>query len=189
MHGRAPLLALAVTAALAGCAGTTVSKAPPSPAAGTRSSAARDTAPSPSAGNAALTGAVGTTFTVTSSGGTSYDVTLDKVTQNAALAPYETLENAADHAAAAEFTIKGDSGQSSDDANSDADAIGSDQTEYQSSFTSLTVPDFSGGVFNVAAGQTEKGWVAFELPPGVSVAQVQWAPGLDSAAATWTVGS
>jgi hypothetical protein len=189
MHRRAPLLALAVTAALAGCAGTTVSKAPPSPAAGTRSSAAQDTAASPSASTAALTGTVGTTFTVTSGDGTSYDVTLDKVAQDAALAPYETLENAADHAAAAEFTVKGDSGQSSDDANSDANAIGSDQAEYQSADILLTVPNFSSGLFRVGPGQTEKGWVAFELPPGVTVAQVQWAPRLDSAAATWTVGS
>jgi hypothetical protein len=126
---------------------------------------------------------------VTRSDGSSYDVTLDKVRQHAALAPYETLSNQADHAAAAEFTITGDSGQTSDDANSDANAIGSDQTEYQFAAISLSVPNFSSGEFNVAPGQTEKGWVAFELLPGVTIDQVQWAPGLGSQAATWQVGS
>lgn len=66
--------------------------------------------------------------------------------------------------------------------------IGSDQTEYQFAGLSLTVPNFNSGEFEVSAGQTEKGWVAFELPPGVTV-QMQWAPGLNSAAADWTVSS
>lgn len=126
---------------------------------------------------------------MTSSDGSSYDVTLDKVRQHAALSPYETLSNQADHAAAAEFTITGDSGQASDDANSDANTIGSDQTEYQFAALSLTVPNFSSGEFNVAPGQTEKGWVAFELPPGVTIAQIQWAPGFGAQAATWQVSS
>jgi Protein of unknown function (DUF2510) len=135
------------------------------------------------------TGSIGTTFTVTSSDGSSYDVTLDQVNQHATLAPYETLNNQADHAAAAEFTITGESGQSSDDANSDANAIGSDQTEYQFAALSLTVPNFNGGDFTIAPGQTEKGWVAFELPPGVTIAQVQWAPGIGGQAATWQLSS
>ena len=67
---------------------------------------------------------------MTASDGTSYDVTLDQVTQNAAASPYETPQNAGDHFAAAQFTIKGDSGSTSDDANSDANAIGSDGTQY-----------------------------------------------------------
>lgn len=107
----------------------------------------------------------------------------------ATLAPYESLSNQANHVAAAEFTIKGDSGQSSDDANSDANVIGSDQTEYQFAALELSVPNFSSGEFEVAPGQTEKGWVAFELPPGVTIAQVQWAPGFSGQAATWQVGS
>lgn len=153
------------------------------PAAQDTQSTASPTSSSPPSGS------IGTTFTVTSSDGSSYDVTLDQVSQHATLAPYETLNNQADHAAAAEFTITGESGQSSDDANSDANAIGSDQTEYQFAALSLTVPNFSSGEFNVASGQTEKGWVAFELPPGVTIAQVQWAPGLGGQAATWQVSS
>jgi hypothetical protein len=172
--------------ALTGC-GATISKAPAAPASTAAAQAATIPAPSPST-SAPLTGSIGTTFTVTSSDGTSYDVTLDQVTQDATLSPYETLDNPADHAAAAEFTITGVSGQSSDDANSDAAAIGSDQTEYQPSFVGLTVPNFNDGLWKVGPGETEKGWVAFEMPPGVTVASVQWAPELDSSAATWNVG-
>jgi hypothetical protein len=165
--------------------GTRVTPDAAGPAA-TQNAGEPSSAPSP-AQSSAPAGSIGTTFTVTSSNGTSYDVTLDQVTQQATLSAYETLSNSAEHAAAAEFTITGVSGQPSDDANSDANAIGSDQTEYQFAALSLTVPNFNSGDFTVAAGQTEKGWVAFELPPGVTVAQVQWAPGLDGAAATWTV--
>lgn len=79
-------------------------------------------------------GPLGTTFTVTSYDGTfTYDVTLDKVTQHVRLGQYDTLDNGQDHAAAAEFSITGRSGSSRDDAFVDANAIGSDETEYQSS--------------------------------------------------------
>ena len=149
-----------------------------------------DTAPVPSPSPAdSLTGPLGTTFTVTSYDGTStYDVTLDKVTQHVKLGQYDTLDNGQDHAAAAEVSITGRSGSSRDDAFVDANAIGSDQTEYQSSPITENLPQFSYGEFHVAPGQTVKGWVTFELPPGVTVAQVQWAPG-DGGAVTWTVAS
>lgn len=182
-------LFIIVIAAAAASGPRVTPKATPS---GDSTAAAQDTqsasSPSPTQ-SSPPTGSIGTTYTVTSSEGSSYDVTLDKVDQHATLGPYETLSNQADHAAAAEFTIKGDSGQTSDDANSDANAIGSDQTEYQFAAIQLTVPNFSSGLFNVAPGQTEKGWVAFELPPGVTVAQVQWAPGFSGKAATWQVSS
>lgn len=141
--------------------------------------------PTPSA--TSLTGAVGTTFTITSDNGTSYDVTLDQVMQHATLGQYDSLNNSEDHVAAAQFTITGDAGSSSDDAYSDANAIGSDQVEYESTFVIESLPEFSSGTFQVSPGQTEKGWVTFELPPNATVAQVQWAPG--DQAATWTVGS
>ena len=144
--------------------------------------------PSPSPTDS-LTSPLGATFTVTSYDGTStYDVTLDKVTQHVKLGQYDTLNNDQDHAAAAEFSITGRSGSSRDDAFVNANAIGSDQTEYQSSPITENLPQFSYGEFRVAPGQTVKGWVTFELPPGVTVAQVQWASG-DGGAVTWTVAS
>lgn len=145
--------------------------------------------PSPSA----TTGAIGTTFTVTttddSGNAASYDVTLDAVRQNVYPGAYETPDNAGDHFAAAEFTITGDTGNTSDDSNSDASALGADGTQFSFSASVSTLPDFNSGLFNVSAGITVKGWVAFELPPGATIASVQWAPSLDGPAATWTVGS
>jgi hypothetical protein len=90
--------------------------------------------------------------------------------------------------AGAEFTIAGESGQTSDDANDDAVAVGTDGQDYTSSVESITDgANFNYGEFNVTAGQTVNGWVSFELPPGVSIASIEWAPG-GGQAATWTVG-
>lgn len=181
---------VAIVVAAAASSVPSVSAQPAAPAqtnAPATTAAPTTAAPSPS--QSALTGPVGTTFTVTASDGSSYEVTLDQVTQNAAASPYETPQNAGDHFAAAQFTIKGDSGSTSDDANSDANAIGSDGTLYPFAAASLTVPNFSSGMFNVGPGQSVKGWVAFELPSGVTVASVQWAPSFNGSAATWTVGS
>ena len=181
------VLALAIsspsdTARSAASASSPPQTAPPTSPADTAS------VPSPSPTDS-LTGPLGATFTVTSDDGTStYDVTLDKVTQHVKLGQYDTLDNDQDHAAAAEFSITGRSGSSRDDAFVNANAIGSDQTEYQSSPIMENLPQFSYGEFQVAPGQTVKGWVTFELPPGVTVAQVQWAPS-DGGAVTWTVAS
>lgn len=154
--------------------------APPTTAAPTTA------APSPS--QSALTGPIGTTYTVTAGDGTAYTVTLDQVSQNINPGAYETPQNAGDHYAAAQFTITGTSGSTADDANSDAAAIGSDGQQY--SYASIvSLPTFSYGEFHVSPGISVKGWVAFELPPGVTVASVQWAPSLTGSAATWTVGS
>jgi hypothetical protein len=136
---------------------------------------------------------VGGTFTDTTTDSTtgattSYDVTLDQVSQNINPGAYETPQNPGDHYAAAQFTITGTSGSTSDDANSDATAIGSDGQQY--TFASIaSLPTFSYGEWHVSPGISVKGWVAFELPPGVTVASVQWAPDLSGSAATWTVGS
>ncbi len=138
---------------------------------------------------------MGGTFSDTTTNNTTgatavYNVTLDKVDQNAALGPYETPTNANGHMAGAEFTIVGQSGQTSDDAKDDAVAVGTDGQDYTSSVLAITDgTNFNYGDFNVAAGQTVNGWVSFELPPGVTIASVQWSPGFSGQAATWTVGS
>jgi hypothetical protein len=185
---RIAIAAGAAALALAGC-GATVSKtsAPPAPSSSVPGSVP-ETAPA-AASSSPLSGPVGTTYTVTVSDGTSYTVTLDEVNQNAVPGPYETPQQAGDHFASARFTITGVTGNTSDDANNDASAIGTDGTEYPSSVATLTVPNFNYGDFKVAAGQSVSGYVAFELPGGVRVASVQWSPELTGQAATWTVGS
>jgi hypothetical protein len=119
---------------------------------------------------------------------TTYTVSLDQVDQHAGLTAYESLQTSGDHMAGAQFTIAGSSGQSSDDTNSDAVAVGTDGQDYTATFNSITDgTNFNSGEFNVGPGQSVKGWVAFELPSGVTVASVQWSPGLGGQTATWTV--
>jgi hypothetical protein len=182
--------------AAAGCTGTSVSRAASAPA--SAPPAATTTAP---AGNVPLnassapatSGPVGTAFTVTtqddSGGAVVYDVTLDQVVQHAQLTSYETLASPGDHMAAARFTVKGVTGQATDDANNDAVAIGSDSTEYPFSDNGVASgPNFASGTWSAGPGETVSGWVAFELPAGVTVASVQWSPGSFSGShATWTV--
>lgn len=143
-----------------------------------------DSSPSPSPSPSLTTESLGDGFEITSNG-TVYDVTLDKVTQYATASQYENVQNPGDHFAAVQFTITGVTGTSSDDANSDASVIGSDGQEYSFAAAVLTVPNFNSGLFNVSAGITVKGWVAFELPPGVTITQVQWSPGISTGAGTW----
>lgn len=152
-------------------------------------------APDPATAQAAPdnTGPLGTSYTVTTTDYTGdtevYTVTLVKVDQHAALAPYETAAIPADHMAAARFTITGVSGQAHDDANNVAVAAGTDTTRYTASFSRVSDgPNFVAGGFEVGPGQTETGWVAFEVQPGVTLASVSWQPSPDSAGATWTLG-
>jgi hypothetical protein len=121
---------------------------------------------------------------------TVYDVTLDKVDQDAPLAAYETMNNPGDHLAAAEFTIKGVTGQSSDDANNDAAAIGDDTTEYQfSDISAAGLSGFNSGLWSAGPGQTVTGWVTFEVPEHRTVKHIQWSQDLGSDTATWDLGS
>ena len=159
----ATLSGAALLAGAAAC-GTTVAKSPPAPP---HSSSSQ---PSSGPSNSSLTGPAGTTFEITGPNGpngetTTYQVTLTQVLQQA-------------------------SGQASDNANVDAVAVGSNGQNYTSEFDEITAgTNFSNGDINVSPGQSLNGWVSFELPPGVSIASVQWHPGPGGEAATWTVGS
>jgi hypothetical protein len=205
------LSSAAIGAGIAACAPATVTKAPaaPSPAATSAAPPVTTDANGASCAVADLTadgycpgstpaptdpssGPLGTSFTVTSTddsgNATAYTVTAVKVDQHSALAPYDTLDNHGDHLAAVKFRITGKTGQASDDANNAAAAISGDTTQYQTRYNSTPDGgDFRSGQFTVAPGQTVSGWVTFQLPPGQSVASVQWAPGYDGGAATWTV--
>ena len=87
-----------------------------------------------------------------------------------------------------EFKITGLTGSSHDDANLDANVSGSNDQSYTASFSGLAAgTNFSDGDFTVAPGQTEVGYVSFELPNSVQVGAVTWDPNLDGAIATWKV--
>jgi len=148
-------------------------------------------APSPSALAAEPVGGTFTDTVTDSSTNTtsSYDVTLVKVDQNAQPANQFDTPSAG-HLAAAEFTIKGDSGYTSDDANSDAVAVGSNGEDYTFSMNSTADgTNFNYGEFKVSGGQSVTGWVTFDIPAGVTVTSVQWGPPNSGQPATWTVGS
>ena len=149
---------------------------------------------SPSSSTDNLTGPLGTTFTDTqtdSSGNAdSYDVTAVKVLDPATGADQYTTPDIGKRFIGVEFKITGDSGYSSDDANSDAVLQGDDGQVYQPDFDSISAgTNFNSGNFSVRSGQTQIGWVTFQVPRGVKVASVQWQPNTfgDQQPATWTV--
>jgi hypothetical protein len=90
-----------------------------------------------------------------------------------------------------EFAITGVSGNGTDDANSDATIQGDNSQTYQSGFDTLAAgTNFNSGDFTVAPGQTQVGWVSYEVPDGVKTATVQWTVGAGfggGTPATWTV--
>lgn len=210
MNKKLKFLAAAVPAAgliagLAACGSThTVTKTVPGPTtthisnSGGNQGSAAVPAPSSSAPvtpSSAPSGPLGTAFTVTATNDagspSSYDVTAISVDQQAQLTPYETVITPGDHTVAVEFVLTGNTGQSSDDANSDAVVIGTDGQDYDPSFNNVSDgTNFNSGDFEVSAGQTVRGWVTFELPPGVQAASVQWSPDTFSGTqpGTWSVG-
>jgi hypothetical protein len=120
----------------------------------------------------------------------SYKVTLVGVDQSAA--PDYSFDGASSghHLASAEFRITGVSGTGQDDADSDAGVNGTNQQVYQPSFDGLAAgTNFSSADFSVSAGQTQVGYIAFELPDSAKVASVTWQPNAfgSNAPATWTV--
>lgn len=141
-----------------------------------------------------LTGPLGTTFTVTSTDSSgndvSYNVTATRVLDPARGADQYTTPDIGKRFVGVQFTIAGGSGYSHDNANSDAVILGSDGQTYTPTFDSISAgTNFNAGDFSVTAGQSQIGWVTFQLPRGVSVTSVQWQPGLgDQQPATWTVG-
>jgi hypothetical protein len=125
---------------------------------------------------------------VSDGSGNDYTVTLIKVLDPAQ--PDNSFDSASSGSrlVGAEFTVKGVSGSTSDDANTDAAVQGSDNQTYQPSFNGLAVgTNFNSGDFQVGPGQTETGWVAFSVPDSIRVASVQWEPALSGATATWNV--
>jgi hypothetical protein len=188
-------VAVALGGGLAACSTGSVSRVlAPKPSAPAPATSAPKAAPKTTPRSNPNSGPLGTTYQVggtdSNSNSTAYKVTAVVVDQHSSLAPYDSLTNSADHLAAVKFRITGVTGESSDDANNNASVISGDTTQYPSALNSTADgPNFSSGSFTVAPGQTASGWVTFELPPGQSVASVQWVPssGLSDQAGTWTV--
>lgn len=190
----AALSGAALVAGAAACSTTTAKPPPSSPP--THSSQPSSTPQSTPSSNPSLTGPTGTTYEITGPNGpngeaTTYQVTMTQVLQQAQLGPGGSLTHSGYHVAGAQFTITGKTGQTSDNANRAASAIGSNGQRYTSEFDTITAgTNFNNGDVSVSAGQSMNGWVSFELPPGVTITSVQWQPGVTGeATTTWTVGS
>lgn len=91
----------------------------------------------------------------------------------------------------AEFTIT-DKGSKplSDDANSDASVVGSNNQSYSSGFANISgCTNFNSGSFALQPGQSATGCVSFTVPTGVAVTKVEWSPsgGFTSSFVQWAV--
>ena len=117
-------------------------------------------------------GPVGASFTLDDGGGNRYQVALVKVIDPARSA----REASGKRSVGLVFRIKALAGRlPGEDANNDAVLTGTDGQDYQADLTSLAgYANFDHGVIRLSPGQTATGAVAFQLPDGVTAAQVQW---------------
>jgi hypothetical protein len=101
------------------------------------------------------------------------------------------------HFIGAEFTVTGVSGndQGLDVAAADASVLASDNTEYSGvtgvditagiGLDEIDMGVNNGGGFDPAPGASQTGWVAFQVPNGVSVTAVEWQDSLPANAQVW----
>jgi hypothetical protein len=182
---------LIAAGAAAGCTTTTATKTAPPPAANGQPST-----PAPSKSANSTTGPVGTTYKVTdtaagSSGNqtASYTVQATQVIDPAAPANSFDAAPSGQHLVGVEFVIHGVSGNETDDANNNAVMQGSNGQDYMANFSAIAAgTNFNSGSFNTSPGTSVTGWVNFQVPDGVTVANVQWSPGASTGGTTvtWT---
>ena len=178
------LLAAAAAAAVTGCNASeqgspAATRGPASP----RSESPQS--PSPQDG----TGQVGDKFTF-ENGNSRYEVTLLGVEQQAKPDSEYASVQAGHHLAAAQFRVAAVSGSVDENANNSATVTGTNEQAYTSSVSGIAAgTNFASGSIRLQPGNSLLGWVSFELPNGVQVAKVQWAPnqGLSPHAEEWKV--
>lgn len=117
-------------------------------------------------------------------------VTLTKVIDPAQGADQFTTPDPGKRFVATEFTITNNSSTGySNDANSNATLIGTDNQSYTPDFNSVSeCTNFNGGVYTLASGESSTGCVVFQVPTGVSPAKVQFSSSiLGNNAGEWLV--
>jgi hypothetical protein len=183
-------MAIALSAALA----SGIESAAQAPAAQSASSAAAAPAPAKAAGP-------GTAYKITStdiSGATlsTYTIRLDKqVTEPAPPDPQYAMPGSPNlaaaphgkHLAAAQFTVTGLTGDTSDSAVMNYSALGSDHHRYTPQIGAAVAGDTGG--FEVKAGQTQTGMITFVVPGGVRITSITYNPLMGSAPVAWQVGA
>ncbi len=92
---------------------------------------------------------------------------------------------------AAQFTLTNTSAANENsDANNDANVVGSNGQDYTASFSSIAgCTNFNSGDWSLNPGQSLTGCVAFQVPAGVTVSQVDFAPSMNMGGsdAEWTI--
>jgi hypothetical protein len=77
-------------------------------------------------------------------------------------------------------------GPVSDDANSDAVLVGSNNQDYTPDFNSIAEgTNFNNGEITLATGGISTGWVTFQVPVGVKVASVQFGESMMGTVGQW----
>lgn len=187
MNSKAKVIAAAALTALAAGCGTTVTPA----AKMTPTAQSTSGAPPPSPPAQQQQARAGDRFTITIADGTKYDVTLQKVVQEALPASEFDAPEGGRHLAAAQFRVTAATNVD-ENANNNATATGSDEQAYTPSLASVAEgTNFANGDIRLQPGGTLVGWVAFELPDGVRITNVQWAPsaGFGTQTSEWLVTS
>jgi hypothetical protein len=136
------------------------------------------------------TGPVGQEFTYTGGDGTAYTIKLVKVADPATGANEFYTPDVGKRFVGAEFVLTETAGTLSDDANNDASVQGGDGQMYTPDVSSISAgTNFNSGMINLHPGKSVTGWVAFQVPSGVKVSNVQWTPssGFSDVTCTWTV--
>jgi hypothetical protein len=147
-------------------------------------------AASPAATHKPAVARIGSYFDVSDGSGDTYRVALVKIIDPAQGADEFSTPDSGKRFVGAVFKIKALKGSPQDeDANSDADLIGSDGQTYTFDINDIAgYTNFDNGTIHVAQDHTVKGSVVFQVPDGVKVAQVQWTPGYFGSAVQWEAG-
>ena len=118
---------------------------------------------------------VGSAIAVSDDKGNKGNVTLTQVMDPAQGANEFATPDNGKRFVGVKLVIAGTSGTLSDDANSDASVIGSDNQTYNFDLNDIAgCTNFDNGEFTVATGSTSTGCVVFQLPTGVSVSKVRF---------------
>ncbi len=124
------------------------------------------------------------------SSGNVMTITLTAIEDPAKGAYQYTVPDPGKRFVASKFTIVGKTGTFSDDANSDASLIGSDNQTYSPDFSNVAGrTNFNNGTYTVTPGQTSVGCVAFQGAERRQTRRVSSGTPFSAAARprTWTV--
>jgi hypothetical protein len=122
--------------------------------------------------------------------GNPYKVQAIQVIDPAQGADQYTTPNAGDRFVAVVFKITDTgSNQISDDANSNASIIASNDQSYTADFDNVSeCTNFNDGEYQLAKDQSVTGCVVFQVPTDLKVTTVEWSPGFDENFGEWKVG-